>query len=268
MTNPSISRFRAATSLLRLVASATLALAPLLAVPSAQAAVVDCSSPLDIHLSYQVNHNLGQQITDVITFNNYATCTGTGSWWPSTVGSAGGLVTDPFTKSSSNRPTQALLLGLTQDLPGDAPGQQHVVMMVDSAAAAAAQNIAWGTTFLSTLEEDVIADLVLTMRTDRATLVDGSAEAIAWDAALTDLYTFVTGDAAGMFFNMPGVVPGSTTSSDFSVMAWSDGSIVGSGTAFLSTDLAASVPEPSSLALVLLPLMFAASARQRRRQGR
>lgn len=264
MTFPFESRFRATAALHRMLASAALALAPLLAVPAAHASTVDCQSPQDIHLSYQVNHSLGQSITDIITFNNYAVCQGTGSWWPSSVGGDGGLVTDPFAKSSSNRPTQALMLGLTQNLPGDAEGQMHVVMMVDSAAAAAAQNIAWGTTFLSTLEEDVIADLVLTMRTDRSTLADGSAEAIAWDQALTDLYTFATGDAAGMFFDMPGVVPGSTTSSNFTVMAWSDGRIVGDGTAFLSTDLAATVPEPGSLALMLLPLALLAAQRRRR----
>lgn len=215
-----------------------------------QASTVDCSQPLDVHLSYTVNNQLAVPVTDVITFNRYAVCTGPGSWWPSSAAAGASTITDPFAKSSSNMPQQGLMLGLATGLPGDAEGQMHVVMMVGNAAAQAAEGIAWGTTFLNTLEDRIVANLMLTMRTDRAQLVDGGAEALAWDAALTELYTFVTGDASGMWFDLPpDPQPGTTTTSDFTVMAWSDGTIVGTGQATLTVDAPAPVPEPGTLAL-------------------
>lgn len=259
-------RRRARPTLIATLASAFLTAGLALGSAAARANVVsDCSQPLDVHLSYTVNNGLDVPITDVITFNRYAVCTGPGSWWPSSAAAGSSTIVDPFTKSSSNMPQQGLMLGLATGLPGDAQGQVHVVAMVDPTAAAAAEGIAWGTTFLNTLEDRIAADLMLTMRTDRATL--SGAEAEAWDAALTDLYSFVLGDAASMWFALPAdPQPGTTTTSDFSVVAWSDGRIVGSGQAALTFD-AAQVPAPSPLALAGLPLVLLAWTRRRASHG-
>ena len=66
-------------------------------------------------------------------------------------------LTDPFLKT--NPIISTFLVGLTSDLPGDAPGQQHLVLFTNTSWAQAAQHIAWGNFFGPLLEEDAISDV-------------------------------------------------------------------------------------------------------------
>jgi hypothetical protein len=212
--------------------------------------------PLDIRLSYTVTTagNL-PEITSILTFNSYADGGG-GVWWSASVPgqTLSWTITDPFLKSSANPPVDALMVGLVQDLPGDAPGQKHVVLMMSSAAAQAATNIAWGTLFRNTLEEQLIADIEL---------ATSGLPIEAIEPALNNLFDFAGGDARGgilgpggvpidAWFTVAGVQPGSVTSAGFKVMAFSTGQLIGEGTAF--TDAVAVVPEPQAWAMWLAGL--------------
>ncbi|CAN5268116.1 hypothetical protein BH11PSE9_BH11PSE9_09930 [soil metagenome] len=228
------------------------------------------AEPQDIHLSYTVD--TAYAVSNIITFNQYADG-GTGSWWPSSVGQGVNTIADPFAKSSANAPLSALILGLASDLPGDAAGQTHVVLMMDSAAAAASNRIAWGTLFRNTDEDQLAAQIKFVTGTTRD--ADGTGNAAQWDASMDALYTFTGGDAksgilvppgeaASAWFAFGNVVPGTTTTSDFTVMAFSDGQQIGTGLASVATS-AMPIPEPQTYALMLAGLLVIAQTARRRR---
>jgi len=249
---------------LKSVLGVALAACSLMAITPARA-----DDPLDIQLSYTVTTagNL-PAITNIVTFNSYASG-GTGSWWASTVpaNSVSTTIADPFWKSSANAPIDALMLGLVQDLPGDAPGQKHMVLMMSEAAATAATSIAWGTLFTSTNEATLIGNLeVATSGQDWPVI----------EADVTALYAFANGDArvgvlgpGGLpidsWFSLGGVVPGATTTGNFTVLAFSDGQVLGQGVASLST--LAPVPEPGGVVLLLVGLLTVATVVRRRVPG-
>jgi hypothetical protein len=216
----------------------------------------------DIKLTYEVTTSIDQPIETVITLNTYVN--GSGMWWPSSVGAGGGLIDDPFTKSSENRPLTGLILGLTSNLPGDAAGQKHVVMGLDSGAAAGLQNIAWGTTFTAYTEEAIANDIYNVAGISRA--ADGTPEAAIWDAAINELGAFAndtTGGAGQLWFKLAVTQPGETKTSNFSVMAWTDGQQIGTGVATVTQ----AVPEPESYALGLAGLGVAGLMLRRRKNA-
>jgi hypothetical protein len=222
------------------------------------------NEPLDIQLSYDITLNVpGPAITNILTFNHYVD--GGGTWWAAEVpaGVTGHTITDPFLKSSANRPLEALQLGLVQDLPNDAPGQKHVVMMMSEAAAQRASGVAWGTLFRNTLEEHVVAAIELATSGQPFNVIE---------PGLSVLGDFTEGDAqngildglaqpVSAWFSLGAVQPGSTSFSNFTVMAFSDGQVLGQGLASLQT--LAPVPEPDSFALALAGLLLLGRALRR-----
>jgi hypothetical protein len=230
-----------------LLAATALALGLVLAGAAPQASADD--SPQDIQLSYTVQLTTpGPAITSIVTFNSYAN--GYGAWWASSIPAetVQATIVDPFLKSSDNPPADALLVGLVQDLPGDAPGQKHIVIMMSSDAAAASSHIAWGTLFRNTDEDQLIASLeLMTSGQDGNTIQPG----------IDAMFAFANGDArngilgAGgvpidAWFTLGAVLPGSTNTTGFKVVAFSSGEVIGEGLAAV-----ASVPEAGSGALLL-----------------
>ena len=230
-------------------------------------AVVRFEPPQDIQLSYAVTTPYA--IDNIITFNSYADG-GIGSWWPSSVASGGSTISDPFAKSSWNAPLSALVLGLVSNLPNDAVGQTHVVLMMDPAAATASQGLTWGTLFGGTGEAQLAAAIGFVTGTTRDP--DGTGNSAQWDAEMNTLSGFASGDArtgltvpagtpVSAWFSLGPVVPGQTTTTSFSVMAFSDGLQIGTGTASLTT----AVPEPANWALLAAGLVVVGAGSRRRR---
>jgi hypothetical protein len=232
----------------KLLTAAALSLAALFGQTAARA-----DDPQDIQLSYDVHLDQAMPaITNIITFNSYAN--GGGAWWAASVpaNTLDSTITDPFLKSSANAPIAALMIGLVQDLPNDAPGQKHIVLMMDTAAAQAANHIAWGTLFRNTLEDQLIADLELATSGQDWPIIQPGLDALG---------AFTSGDAVNgilvppgvpisAWFSLGSVSPGATTTSGFTVMAFSDGQILGEGAANVIS-VPSPVPEPGSWALML-----------------
>lgn len=145
----------------------------------------------------------------------------------------GGQISD-YANTLTAPATTALIIAETNELPGDAPGQKHILLGISSDAASYAQNIAWGTLFRNTLEEDVISGLDNYVDPNPTTASN----------ALQTLVDFAQGDAkTGILDNL--AQPHSawfTPGTNFTLMTWSDGKIVGSG---VSTQQA--TPEPATL---------------------
>lgn len=165
-------------------------------------------------------------------------------------------LSNPF--PSDTPALESLLVGIVADLPGDAPGQEHLVLMMDDHAASNVQDIAWGTVFTTVLEEDVI-DAVHTMALH---LPFGDPDL---EAALNTLSAFV--DVASYEAHVGDFgLPGSalfTTGGSFTIVAWSDGQVIGSGVSTIEP--IAVVPEPSALAMLLAGIGVVGTLARRRR---
>lgn len=141
----------------------------------------------------------------------------------------------------------SILLGVVKDLPNDAPGQKHLVIFMNSAAAANIGNIAYGTVFagIPTLptEEQLIA-----------AIEDQSVEA---NAKLVD--DFMVDYASRARAGVGGTEASLWFTDSFSIVAFSDAKVLGSGTVEETLEV---VPEPASLAALGFGLV--AFARRRR----
>lgn len=164
-------------------------------------------------------------------------------------------ITNPF--PTDNLPAESLLIGLTHDLPGDAPGQKHVVLMMDDVAAALSNHIGWGTLFTHTLEDQLISDIELASSGQDWPIIQPGLDGIG---------TFTNGDAETGIL-APGGIPRSawfTFGGTFTVVAWSDGAIIGTGS---SVGVPAAVPEPASIAVMGLGLVGLARRRAKSRSA-
>lgn len=182
---------------------------------------------------------------------------------------AAGVVTQvdqPFTHFT---PVQAMMLiGITQDLPGDAPGQKHIVLMVNQGVTAGLNGVPWQPLFPALLEENLIADLELATSgglnwgnpygtlepglTSVQNLMDSlRVSGFPGTAPPNVLYPWFTAPAPG------------DVARNFDLVAFSDGQVIGSGQAFQSALVTTGVPEPA--AWVVLGAAVVLARRRRRR---
>lgn len=202
-------------------------------------------------------------VTNVIMFENgsdFGSAT-----WPFSASDCGGAgctstLTNPF--PSDSPVLSAVLIGITQDLPGDAAGQQHLVLFSNQAFAAAANGVDWSALFPNTDEDQLISDVELaTSGQDSATIQPGfdGLGAFLGQNSLTVPGLAQDGDGANygntgnsVFFNIGDPI---------SVVAFSTGQVIGTGT---SSSVAAA-PEPTSLTLAGLGLVLCLSGIRKRR---
>lgn len=133
----------------------------------------------------------------------------------------------------------SLFMGIVRDLPNDAPGQDHVVLFMDSAAASRIDNIAWGTIFSNTNEESLLFAI------EQATTLPYDDAGAYW----AEIDAFAQGDAMSGHLG-PNGTEGSAwfgSNGGFSIVAFSDAKIIGSGTNSVVTNMQP-VPEPASMA--------------------
>ena len=146
-------------------------------------------------------------------------------------------------------------IGVVQDLPNDAPGQKHAVLFMDSTAASRTPDIAWGNFFTHTDEDSLIFAI------EQATTHSGDEAQPYWD----EVNGFFQGDSQHGQLG-PNGTEGSAwfgPNQSLSIVAWSDGQVIGGGTSSVST-VQQPVPEPATLS-ILAGSGLAALLRKRRK---
>jgi PEP-CTERM motif len=207
---------------------------------AAHAIVIVSAPPAPTAATYTINlpH---YAVTDIIAYNAgspFGTFAQGPSGTPLTAASPGPTnISETFPTFVAYTPGESFLLGVTSDLPGDAPGQQHLVVFTNNTFASNAISIAFGTLFPNTNETTLINDL--TSETNPG-----------------DIFGFAAGDAlsgpnGSIYF---------TAGDSFTAVAFSDGQIIGTGTSSFVT----AAPEPITLSLFGAGLVGVVSMRRRK----
>lgn len=177
-------------------------------------------------------------------------------------------LTDPFLNGV---PTSAALgIGVVQDLPNDAPGQKHLVIFMNSAASVLANGLNWGDILPAVDEDQTIANLELGTSGGLgwgnpfdvlAPGLDASIDFMNSLAAPGGLMLGPDSTLTSPYFDLP--APGSPAT-DFVVVAFSTGQIIGSGSVVQTSFGDSTVPEPSTFLLTSLALAGAIWVRRSR----
>ena len=197
--------------------------------------------------------------------------TGSGTSWPDFLYGGSGIQTINQIFGSTNPITDALFFGMAYEghteiiTPGPAadpnfpPTNSHLVIFMNNSAAVNAVGQSFASLFPGFDEATIIQALEAVGQIGTPPLSEE-----AFNSYSDTLSNFATSIQAGYAFNVPGsqdVNPG-----QFSVVSFSDGSIIGTGTVTQTFQPAAAVPEPSSLALLGLGGIGAAFSAYRRRR--
>lgn len=190
------------------------------------------ASAQEYYTNYLTNVQVGQPVTNIMMAEEYDGGGGM-TWAFQANGSGQTLLTNPFAKPFPYQ--SAVLIGLVQDLVGDPPGQKHVVLFMNNQAASNVQNIAWGTIFLDTLEQQLIADIELATSGQDWPIIEPGLQGVSdFLQAAKSAQVGPNGTSGSIWFDI---------GSSFSVVAFSDGQIIGDGESYHEA-----VPEPASLA--------------------
>lgn len=176
-------------------------------------------------------------------------------------------LTNPFLNTNPYPNTISLGIGVVTDLPGDPPGQQHLVFFMNAAATALATGVNWGALFPIALEDQVIADVELGTSggggwgNSFTTLAPGLASAAAFMNSMASPGGLLgpSGIYTSPYFNLP---PPGSPATNFDVVAFSDGQVIGTGSVVQT--YFSPTPEPPTFALSGAVLAVALWFRRRR----
>jgi hypothetical protein len=202
--------------------------------------------------SYTFNLNIGSPVYDIMAYESGPSWGGE-SWAYGATGN-GQTTISPFFPTNL-QPTSTLLLGLVDNLQGDggtiADPVTHVVLFMDDTAATDAANIAWGTLFPNTDEDQLISNIELaTSGQSWATITPG----------LDAVGDFTGGDATTGILNPDGTSQSAwfATGGDFTIETWTNGQILGYGTSQVLV-----TPEPAPFAALGLGCLVFLRRRRR-----
>jgi hypothetical protein len=183
--------------------------------------------------------NLGSPFTDFVIGGAVPFAAGTPG--PTTISETYPTAASaPFLPPFVYAPGSTFLLGVTSNLPGDAAGQEHLVLFTNNTFASNAKSIAFGTLFPNTNETTLINDLTTNN-------IGG------------DLFGFAGGDAITGPNGSIAFTPGDS----FTAVAFSGGQIIGTGTSTFTTG----VPEPATVTLLAAAICGIGISRRSRRRS-
>ncbi len=199
----------------------------------AQASTIGAPPPPSCGQNYcdYFSFNSSYVISDILRFN-VDNGSGGGIGWP--FSATAGYNQYALGYGSPNGVNNIFFMGLVTGLPGDTAGQQHAVLFTNVTFANNAANIPWGTLFPHTLESTLITDL------QTAFAPNSNPNNTTLNNAVNDMYSF--GYGAGDAVAGPNGPINFTPGSGFSIIAFSNGQIIGQGT---SIEVAA-VPLPAA----------------------
>lgn len=235
--------------------------ASLMAAALCAAAISSAGTQYLMSYTFQLDsaYSTASFLGDFVITNQYPIGGGTGVTYGGDYGvqsaDSENVLQDPFPKDEL---PNGLLIGVVSDLPGDATGQKHIILGMDSTAAGLAANIAWGTLFPNTLEDQLIGSL--------ETIYDPNSSDDQINAAVGDVFTFIDGDATNGILDNQGQshsaffssLSSDVTSQGFTMMSWSDGTQIGTGSVS-----AQAVPEPASIGALALGIAGLAFRRRK-----
>lgn len=234
-------------------------------------ASADHSWRLDSYYDYQLTGDLGssvlRDVEEVMEGHGIDGDYGFGVSSSFGGGNAGqghlSLDTYPFFGLASSEPIldRSLLFGVIDNLPNDAPGQEHLVLFMNPTAAERVQNIAYGTIF-----DTVVQGVQYT----EETIIDATEKV---HSELSDDEKRPYYDILDVFRNTisknANVGPSGTKGSiwfapeeGFSIVTFSDGLTIGSGTNSVTKTLNP-VPEPASMAVLAVGALGALRRRRK-----
>ena len=183
---------------------------------------------------YDVTLNGGQ--SDVTNMMLLETQNGLTWAFSTNCGGGGGCTTEidnPF--ASTNVPTTALLLGLTNNA-------QDVVLITSTDFGAAAEGQDWNTLFPDTSEASLLSAIQLGTSGGPFCPAPPGSTMPCIDPGLDAVFSFGGQDGAGAYVHI---------GDQMSVLEFSDGVVIGTGTSWVTTeDVPSATPEPSTFLLL------------------